>query len=131
MTDLPAPLGYPGPVACAAAGITYRRLDYWARTDLVVPSVRPAAGSGTQRLYSEEDIVQLATIRHLLNAGLSLPGVRAAMLKLFDSFTLRLERVTLDVDVDGIRADVAHVLAVVEPTAGLRPTSLQLVRADA
>ena len=43
-------VGYRGPTACAAAGITYRQLDYWARTDLVVPSVRSATGSGTQRL---------------------------------------------------------------------------------
>ncbi|MFE6918918.1 MerR family transcriptional regulator, partial [Streptomyces rubiginosohelvolus] len=44
-------IGYRGPTACAAAGITYRQLDYWARTGLVEPSVRPAYGSGTQRLY--------------------------------------------------------------------------------
>ena len=45
-------IGYRGPTACAATGITYRQLDYWARTGLVEPSVRPAYGSGTQRLYS-------------------------------------------------------------------------------
>ena len=45
-TDL---VGYRGPTACAAAGITYRQLDYWARTGLVAPSVRSATGSGTQR----------------------------------------------------------------------------------
>ncbi|MGH3263935.1 MAG: MerR family transcriptional regulator, partial [Trebonia sp.] len=44
-------IGYRGPTACTAAGITYRQLDYWARTGLVEPSVRAAQGSGTQRLY--------------------------------------------------------------------------------
>ena len=43
-------VGYRGPTACAAAGITYRQLDYWARTGLVEPSVRAAHGSGSQRL---------------------------------------------------------------------------------
>ena len=52
-------VGYRGVTACAAAGITYRQLDYWARTGLVVPSVRDASGSGTQRLYSFRDIVVL------------------------------------------------------------------------
>ena len=46
-----ADIGYRGPTACAAAGITYRQLDYWARTGLVEPSVRAAHGSGSQRLY--------------------------------------------------------------------------------
>ena len=55
-TDL---VGYRGPTACAAAGITYRQLDYWARTGLVAPSVRSATGSGTQRLYSFRDILVL------------------------------------------------------------------------
>jgi len=44
-------VGYRGPSACQIAGITYRQLDYWARTSLVVPSIRSAAGSGSQRLY--------------------------------------------------------------------------------
>ncbi|MED5527073.1 MAG: MerR family transcriptional regulator, partial [Actinomycetota bacterium] len=57
LRPLPADAGYRGPVACAAAGITYRQLDYWARTGLVAPTVRGAAGSGTQRLYSFRDIL--------------------------------------------------------------------------
>jgi len=52
----PDNMGYRGPTACAAAGITYRQLDYWARTGLVQPTVRPAAGSGSQRLYGFRDI---------------------------------------------------------------------------
>jgi DNA-binding transcriptional MerR regulator len=62
-TDL---VGYRGPTACAAAGITYRQLDYWARTGLVAPSVRTATGSGTQRLYSFRDILVLKVVKRLL-----------------------------------------------------------------
>jgi len=72
-------IGYRGPNACAAAGITYRQLDYWARTDLVTPSVRNAAGSGSQRLYSFRDIVVLRVVKKLLDAGVSLQNVRAAV----------------------------------------------------
>ena len=65
----PAGIGYRGPTAYAAAGITYRQLDYWARTGLVEPSVREAAGSGTQRLYSFRDILVLKVVKKLLDAG--------------------------------------------------------------
>jgi DNA-binding transcriptional MerR regulator len=72
-------VGYRGVTACAAAGITYRQLDYWARTGLVVPSVRDASGSGTQRLYSFRDIVVLKVVKRLLNAGVSLQNIRKAI----------------------------------------------------
>src|SRR4029453_6946724 len=72
-------LGYRGPTACNAAGITYRQLDYWARTGLVEPSVRSATGSGTQRLYSFRDILLLKVIKRLLDAGVSLQQIRAAV----------------------------------------------------
>jgi DNA-binding transcriptional MerR regulator len=72
-------LGYRGPVACEVAGITYRQLDYWARTGLVVPSVRDASGSGTQRLYSFRDIVVLRVVKSLLDAGVSLQNIRKAI----------------------------------------------------
>ena len=55
-------LGYRGPTACKAAGITYRQLDYWARTHLVEPTVRSAQGSGSQRLYSFRDVLVLSLI---------------------------------------------------------------------
>ena len=61
-STLPADIGYRGPTACAAAGITYRQLDYWARTELVRPSIRPAHGSGSQRLYSFRDIIVLKVV---------------------------------------------------------------------
>lgn len=72
-------VGYRGVTACAAAGITYRQLDYWARTGLVVPSVRDASGSGTQRLYSFRDIVVLKVVKRLLDAGVSLQNIRKAI----------------------------------------------------
>ena len=72
-------IGYRGPTACAAAGITYRQLDYWARTALVVPSVRDASGSGTQRLYSFRDMVVLKVVKRLLDAGVSLQNIRKAI----------------------------------------------------
>lgn len=72
-------VGYRGPTACSAAGITYRQLDYWARTGLLEPSVRPAQGSGTQRLYSFRDILVLKVIKKLLDSGVSLHNIRTAV----------------------------------------------------
>ena len=72
-------IGYRGPTACAAAGITYRQLDYWARTGLVEPSVRPAHGSGTQRLYSFRDVVVLKIVKRFLDTGVSLQNIRTAV----------------------------------------------------
>ena len=65
-------VGYRGVTACQAVGISYRQLDYWARTSLVVPSIRDASGSGTQRLYSFRDLVVLKVVKRLLDAGVSL-----------------------------------------------------------
>jgi DNA-binding transcriptional MerR regulator len=76
---IPANIGFRGPVACQAAGITYRQLDYWARTGLVVPEIRDATGSGTQRLYSFRDLLLLRVIRRLLDAGISLQQIRTAI----------------------------------------------------
>jgi DNA-binding transcriptional MerR regulator len=72
-------VGYRGPTACHAAGISYRQLDYWARTGLAVPSVRDATGSGSQRLYSFRDIVVLKVVKRLLDAGVSLQNIRKAI----------------------------------------------------
>jgi DNA-binding transcriptional MerR regulator len=73
------PVGYRGVVAMRAAGISYRQLDYWARTGLVVPSIRDASGSGTQRLYSFRDLVVLKVVKSLLDAGVSLRNIRRAI----------------------------------------------------
>lgn len=78
--DLPGDdVGYRGPVACAAAGISYRQLDYWARTGLVVPGVRDAQGSGSQRLYSFRDVLVLKVVKRLLDTGVSLHNIRTAV----------------------------------------------------
>lgn len=79
LRPLPAGVGYRGPVACSAAGITYRQLDYWARTGLVTPTVRDAAGSGSQRLYGFRDILILRIVKRLIDTGVSLPNIRAAV----------------------------------------------------
>jgi len=75
---LPEDIGYRGPTVCAAAGITYRQLDYWARTGLVEPSIRSASGSGTQRLYSFRDVLVLKIVKRLLDTGVSLQQIRTA-----------------------------------------------------
>ncbi|KKK07744.1 MerR family transcriptional regulator [Micromonospora sp. HK10] len=72
-------VGYRGVTACSAVGISYRQLDYWARTGLVVPSVRDASGSGTSRLYSFRDLVVLKVVKRLLDAGVSLQNIRKAI----------------------------------------------------
>ena len=88
-------VGYRGPTACAAAGITYRQLDYWARTGLVEPSVRAAHGSGSQRLYSFRDICVLKVVKRLLDTGISLQQIRTAVTHLRDRGTDDLARLTL------------------------------------
>ena len=88
-------MGYRGPTACSAAGITYRQLDYWARTGLVEPSVRAAHGSGSQRLYSFRDILVLKVVKRLLDTGISLQQIRAAVQHLRDRGSADLAQVTL------------------------------------
>ena len=91
----PEDVGYRGPTACSAAGITYRQLDYWARTGLVEPSVREASGSGTQRLYSFRDILVLKIVKKLLDAGISLQNIRTAISTLRDRGVADLAQITL------------------------------------
>jgi len=95
LAPVAADVGYRGPTACNAAGITYRQLDYWARTGLVEPTVRGATGSGTQRLYSFRDILLLKVIKRLLDAGISLQQIRVAVQHLRARGTDDLTRVTL------------------------------------
>src|ERR1700710_121198 len=71
--------GVRGPQGCVVVGTTYRQLDYWARTDLVRPSLHDAKGSGTQRLYSYRDLVELKVVKSLLDAGVSLQTARKAI----------------------------------------------------
>lgn len=87
--------GFRGPQACSIVGITYRQLDYWARTGLVRPGLKEAHGSGTQRMYSFRDLVHLRVIRNLLDAGVSLPKIRKAIRYIADELKTPLENVTL------------------------------------
>ncbi len=72
-------VGYRGPTVCKIVGITYRQLDYWDRTELVQPSVRGAQGSGSQRLYSFDDVVALKVVKNLVDTGVSLQKIRKAI----------------------------------------------------
>lgn len=94
MQTMPA-TGYRGPVAAGVVGITYRQLDYWARTELVVPTVRPAGGSGTSRLYGFRDILELKIVKRLLDTGVSLQQIRTAVEHLRTRGTTDLSQVTL------------------------------------
>lgn len=87
--------GYRGAVAAEAAGITYRQLDYWARTALVEPSVRGAKGSGSQRLYSFRDILVLKLVKRLLDTGISLQQIRVAVASLREHGVADLAQVRL------------------------------------
>jgi DNA-binding transcriptional MerR regulator len=88
-------VGYRGATACTAAGISYRQLDYWARTGLVEPSIRPAGGSGSTRLYGFRDILVLKIVKRLLDAGVSLQNIRTAVSHLRERGVTELERITL------------------------------------
>ncbi|MDR1293486.1 MAG: MerR family transcriptional regulator [Bifidobacteriaceae bacterium] len=88
-------IGFRGPTACRAAGITYRQLDYWARTGLVEPSIRPATGSGTQRLYSFRDTLVLKVVKRLLDTGVSLQQIRTAVSHLRSRGVEELAQLTL------------------------------------
>src|SRR5436190_12811683 len=70
--------GFSGSKAATIVGITYRQLDYWARTDLIRPSLADASGSGSRRLYSYRDLLELRVIKSLLDAGIKLESVRTA-----------------------------------------------------
>ncbi|GAA3692014.1 MerR family transcriptional regulator [Zhihengliuella alba] len=87
--------GYRGPIVCKAAGITYRQLDYWARTGLVEPAVRGARGSGSQRLYSFRDILVLKVVKRLLDTGVSLQQIRTAVSHLRERGVEDLAQITL------------------------------------
>lgn len=87
--------GYRGPQVCDIVGITYRQLDYWARTKLVAPSLRAANGSGTQRRYSFRDLVHLRVIKKLLDAGVSLQEIRKAIHFLSEEMGTPVEKATL------------------------------------
>ncbi len=88
-------IGFRGTTACAIAGITYRQLDYWARTGFVEPSIRPAKGSGSQRLYGFRDILVLKVVKRLLDTGISLQQIRTAVTVLREHGLTDLAKITL------------------------------------
>ncbi|XPP25413.1 MAG: MerR family transcriptional regulator [Leucobacter sp.] len=87
--------GFKGAVAARAAGISYRQLDYWARTGLVEPTVRSAKGSGSQRLYGFRDILVLKLVKRLLDTGISLQQIRTAVAQLHEAGVHDLAQTTL------------------------------------
>ena len=82
--------GYSGTQTAKIVGITYRQLDYWARTDLIKPSLEEAKGSGSRRRYSYRDLLELRVIKTLLDAGIRLESVR-------EVFSYLREHVTTDI----------------------------------
>jgi DNA-binding transcriptional MerR regulator len=93
--EVPEDAGYRAPVVAKLVGITYRQLDYWARTGLVEPSLRTARGSGSQRLYNFRDIVTLKIVKRLLETGVTLQQIRTALDHLRDSGVTDLSKITL------------------------------------
>ena len=87
--------GFGGPVVCRITGVTYRQLDYWARTGLVTPSLVAATGSGSKRRYTYSDLVEVKVIKSLLDAGVSLARTRQAVDCLRDSFGVDLGSASL------------------------------------
>jgi DNA-binding transcriptional MerR regulator len=93
--------GFSGPTVCRLTGVTYRQLDYWARTDLVTPSVTPAQGSGSKRAYSYGDVLEVKVIKSLLDSGVSLTRARQAVTCLRENFGVNIAASTLVLDGTG------------------------------
>lgn len=98
--------GFRGPQVCALVGITYRQLDYWARTGLLRPSIADAKGSGSQRRYSYNDVLELKVIKRLLDAGLKLQQARQAVECLRDE--LGADLASAQLVLAGARSVLAH-----------------------
>jgi len=88
-------MGFSGPAVCRVTGVTYRQLDYWARTGLVTPSVSPAQGSGSKRVSSYADVVEVKVVKSLLDAGVSLPRARQAVNCLREQLGVDVKSVSL------------------------------------
>lgn len=98
--------GFGGRQVCEIVGITYRQLDYWARTDLLRPSLAQAKGSGSKRRYSYRDLVALKVIKSLLDAGIALATARVAIDYLRDH--LGSDLATASLVLDGSRSVLAR-----------------------
>lgn len=90
--------GFRGPEVCKIAGVSYRQLDYWTRTALIRASVAEARGSGTQRLYSYRDVVEVKVIKSLLDGGIALRRARRAIEYLRDHLGGELASASLVID---------------------------------
>ena len=97
--------GFSGPMVCRLTGVTYRQLDYWARTDLVTPSITPANGSGSKRSYAYSDLLEVKVIKSLLTSGVSLNRARQAVECLRNSLGADLASASL------VLSDAGSVLA--------------------
>jgi DNA-binding transcriptional MerR regulator len=124
--------GYRVPDVCRIVGISYRQLDYWARTGLVSPSIREAGGSGTQRLYSFQDLVLLRLIKSLLDTGISLQQIRTAIEYLRENEGNELTGITLMSDGHRIYAcsSPGEVMDVLQRGQGVFGIALDRVRDD-
>ena len=96
VVEVGAERGFSGTQTAKIVGITYRQLDYWARTDLLRPSLAEATGSGSRRRYSYRDLLELRVIKTLLDAGIRLESVR-------EVFTYLRKHVTTDIAVGAHR----------------------------
>lgn len=125
------PTGYRGPAVCKIVGISYRQLDYWTTTGLVTPSVREAEGSGFQRLYSFDDVVQLKVIKRLLDTGVSLQRIRAAI-EFVRQRGLSLRNITLLSDGKAIYAldDQREIIDLIQRGQGVFAIALDPVYAE-
>jgi DNA-binding transcriptional MerR regulator len=125
------PLGYRGPNVCKIVGISYRQLDHWTTTGLVTPSVREAKGSGSQRLYSFEDIVELKVIKSLLDTGISLQRIRKAI-EFVRGKGLDLRSVTLMSDGDSVYAldDARQIVDLIQSGQGVFAIAVEPVYAE-
>ena len=97
--------GFSGPMVCRLTGVTYRQLDYWARTNLVTPSITPAKGSGSKRSYGYSDLLEVKVIKSLLTSGVSLARARQAVECLRNSLGADLASSSL------VMSDAGSVLA--------------------
>jgi DNA-binding transcriptional MerR regulator len=97
--------GFSGPMVCRLTGVTYRQLDYWARTDLVTPSITAAQGSGSKRTYSYSDVLEVKVIKSLLTSGVALNRARQAVVCLRNSLGADLASSSL------VLSDAGSVLA--------------------
>lgn len=131
LPGLGGPRGYRGPAVCKIVGITYRQLDYWTTTGLVKASVREAGGSGSQRLYSFDDIVQLKVIKRLLDTGVSLQRIRKS-LEFVAERGLDLRSVTLMSDGDTVYAvdDDAQIVDVLRSGQGVFAIAVEPLAAE-